>query len=87
MSESALVPSYLTFPSCQHGLAAHGKILAHKALMGACKAIAEDEDACNCVEVHSWYGDGHATACPCAIAQHALDQVKVIGLPIIVEVT
>ena len=27
-------------------------------------------DNCNCVEVHSWYGEGHASACPCHPENH-----------------
>lgn len=38
----------------------------------ALNAIATSTDACNCVRVHSWYGEGHNSECPVAIAAFAL---------------
>ena len=45
-------------------------------LLEALQRIVSDERACNCVRVHSWYGEGHASECPIAIAKYALEGGK-----------
>lgn len=42
----------------------------------------EDESMhCNCITVHSWYGEGHCSGCPCEESQELRQTLKVLRPP------
>lgn len=52
-------------------------IAAAPELLEALQCIADNEEQyCECAPEYGWYGEGHATQCPCGIAQAAIAKAE-----------